>query len=173
MKKFPLGHVALYAKNWYKRYDPRGRGKNKSIFDDLRICLTHDNYSGEYFSDAQVASIIASKVCENLKSSRLEIIQILSGISPHECWKSGYYTLECSWISKEQKEYLKPYNYNEAIVRYFLSVLSMTELKELGELPKPIYDQSEKYGIITPVLPRSRRVTDKKIAQWWPSECLI
>jgi len=53
MEKFTLHHAALYAKGWYKRYQ-----KKRTIWDDLKIIMTLDGYSGEYMSKGDIVSVM-------------------------------------------------------------------------------------------------------------------
>lgn len=54
IKKFPLSHTALYCKGWYE--------VSKNPFDDLRKTLTADGYSGEFFSDSDIVSLLLGKI---------------------------------------------------------------------------------------------------------------
>lgn len=162
---FPLKHTALYAKGWYERFSQRN--DSSTIFDDLRKCFTLDNYSGEFFTDADVAEFLASKVSV-LKSPRLSMAEVIVGISPSKCWQSGYYTDDMPWIPKETK--VEPYNYNKAVAYYFISVLGMIEVAQLGSMPRPVYKVNPDAYSHSEFLPRPKGITDHKLDEMFGKE---
>lgn len=161
---FQLGHVALYAKGWYKRFDLQGRGNHKTIFDDLRVCLSLDGYSGECFSKEDVALKLLSSLSSSFPDKRCTDLEYFaSEVSINNAWKYGYYYKECIWINNQPN--LQEYNYMLAITHYCLSNISMLSKDEFVRV-KPIYSiRDAESAYITKVLPRPNRVTNKKLKE--------
>jgi len=125
-----LKHVALYSKHWYKRTD--------DVWGDLIKCLEADDYQPQTKYD--VLSIITNNVAPLFKQWGIEhyTMDLISSISPHNCWKHGYYTKDHRWAVERWPELAsKTYDYYEATLWYFLSKLSNSTIIELGGLPKP------------------------------------
>jgi len=125
MEKFRLTHVALYAKNQYQI---------RNIWEDLRKCLTGDDYFGEGMTNYDIAHIIMNnteRLPNHGHANSKNIMSVLDAISKEECWKIGYYTKDSPWA--KGYEHIE-YDYYEAIVRYCLSRLRMTEVKDFEGL---------------------------------------
>jgi|ERR1035437_2417260 hypothetical protein len=154
MEKFTLFQTALYAKNWYKRY----QNKN-TIWDDLKVILTLDGYSGEYMNKGDIVNVILNQ-CQRLDVMAFKDLSMFAnGISKDYCWRHGYYTNDHHWAKKNKEEQLPEYDYYEAIVRYCLSNLVSTDLKTLCEtdkLPPPDYKKG---------LKRSDGISNKKLKE--------
>lgn len=133
MKKFSLLHLALYSKNWYKKCN------KQSIWDDLKVILTLDGYGGEYFTNGDITRVILTQ-CQHIEMNAFKsMYDFAIGVSKDDCWKYGYYTKGNTYNNKKDSE-LPEYDYNEAIVRYCISNLMMTELSEFAKhLPMPDY----------------------------------
>lgn len=131
---FPLKYVALYAKHWYAR-EQEGR----TIFDDLRICITADGYQAEFLSDLDILGLILSK-CNDIDSRAFtDLCMFLDGISERECWKTGYYTTAHTWLREPSTEV---YDINKATLYYCLSNLCVTDKTWLNitDWPHPYYN---------------------------------
>lgn len=154
--QFELGHVALYAKLWYKRFDKKGRSKNKTIFDDLRCCLTADDYSGEYFSDSDVINILLIQ-CQRINIRAFnDMREFFYGIQDFSIWKNGYYTKTNDTFNNKRDENPE-YDINTAVVYYCLSNIACLGVEEFGiKLPKPDYKNC---------LPRRNGITDKSVKE--------
>ena len=155
MEKFKLYHTALYAKGWYKRYQ-----KKRTIWDDLKIIMSLDGYSGEYMSKGDIVSVMLTQ-CQRLNMRAFKDLSMFAdGISQSFCWRHGYYTKGCLWMVNPKNEELPEYDYYEAIVRYCLSHLVMAEHKELtgdgNRLPKPDYTKG---------LKKSDGISNKKLKE--------
>ena len=151
MDKFTLYHVTLYAKGWYKREN------KKTIWEDLQVMLSLDNYSGELMDKGDIVALILNH-CSRLDTRPFkELTEFANGISPSYCWKYGYFT-KGNAIWRRDNEKLPDYDYYEAIVRYCLSNLSCTEIKNItnGKLPMPDYIKG---------LPRKNGITNKKLKE--------
>lgn len=125
-----LKHVALYSKHWYKRSD--------DVWADLIKCLEADDYTPQTKYD--VLSIIINNVAPLFNKWDIEryTIDLISAISPQNCWKHGYYTKDHTLAVERWPELAyKNYDYYEATLWYFLSKLSNSTITELGGLPKP------------------------------------
>ena len=151
---FQLYHLALYAKGWYKKFNPKG--KNKTIWDDLRKIMTADGYWGETMTISDIVNVSLNHFKRLPQCYYTDLNQILFGIAPSEIWKSGYYTKNNIWMwSKKEQENLPEYDYYTAIMYYILSSLGMTEIKNFNkELPKPDYKNC---------LPRPNGIKDNKL----------
>jgi len=150
MEKFTLFHTALYSKGWYKREN------RKTIWEDLKVILTLDDYNGQYMSNGDIVSILLMH-CQRLNTRAFSDLDIFAnGISKDYCWKYGYYTKGANWVRDSDK--LPEYDYLEAIARYCLSNISTSDIKTLcgegGRLPMPNYEKG---------LPRKNGITDKKL----------
>ena len=160
-KKFPLSHVALYSKGWYNELQ-----EGRTIIDDLKICLNYDNHSGDLFNEIDIAMILSKKCSEYLGNKHeVKLEEIIEGISPFNCWKSGYYTNDCYFHKDKNSE---PYNYYKAVIYYFMSVLRSCTVDELGGLPKPIYSRKdlEKNNLHSKgILSKPKRITSKRIKE--------
>ena len=148
-----LKNVTLYAKGWYK--------KSNDIIEDLKKCLNADDYCPCDRGD--VCNILISNLSQTPWLMRngisYYINDLLSGINPKTCWKIGYYTKNNAPCYKpEENETYPEYDFQTAIIYYYLSILRFMEMKDLGGLPKP----SKK------VLPLSKN--PKTIAEFWPAK---
>lgn len=139
MGNFSLFHTALYAKGWYKRED------NKTIWEDLKVILSLDDYNGDYMTKYDIVNVVLYQ-CQRIKEKRAftDLCEFANGISKDYCWKHGYITKgNATWFRDE--ETLPEYDYYEAIIRYCLSNLSNCEVSILcGEgntLPKPDFEK--------------------------------
>lgn len=151
-RKFTLYHLCLYAKGWYKREN------KKTIWEDLQVIMSLDDYSGEFMDKYDIVSVMLDH-CQRLDVRGFKDLGLFAnGIAPSQCWKYGYYTKDnASWV-KDSKD-LPDYDYYEAIVRYCLSTLVGTEIKAIvgeGKLPKPDYTKG---------LPRKNGISDKKLKE--------
>ena len=121
-KIFKLGHVALYAKGWYKRSD--------NIWQDLIQILKLDNYSP--FNKNDVWSIIVNRFCEECD---VRMVDMLNDICEDNCWKVGYFTDKHTW----NVNYINnpKYDMPTATMYYILSHLRCTEsIKIKRVIPK-------------------------------------
>lgn len=129
-----LKHVALYSKNWYER--------SKNFFEDVKACLRADDYTPE--TNYDVLSILITNVAPLFQNIPLERYtrELLADTAPSQCWKTGYYTKDHTWLmSKSIDEFKdKEYDRDEAILFFFLSKLSSSTKTELGGLPQPSAD---------------------------------
>jgi len=153
MEKFTLYQTALYAKNWYKRYQ-----KKRTIWDDLKIVLTMDGYNGNYMKKGDIVSVILNN-CQLLNVRAFKDLGMFAdGISQDFCWKHGYIVKGCFFERKDEQ--LPEYDYHEAIVRYCLSNLAITETHKLCDgdkkLPKPDYTKG---------LKKSDGISNKKLKE--------
>ena len=135
--KFTLYHLALYAKHWYKR------SPKKTLWDDLAIIMSLDNYSGEYMSKSDMVFVILNQ-CQRLNIRAFnDLHEFATGVAKENVWKYGYYTKDCNWLVNKEPN-LPEYDYPEAIIRYCLSNLLSCDKKTLtgdenGKLPMPNY----------------------------------
>lgn len=109
-KIFPLSHVVLYAKGWYKQTD--------NIWDDLLEILKLDDYTP--FDRDDVYNIIVSRFSE-FDSHESTLRNVLFAISENNCWKVGYYTKGNAEWCKTPKEELPDYDMPTAFIYYVLS----------------------------------------------------
>jgi len=156
--KFNLPNLALYSKGWYQKEN------KQTIWEDLKIILTIDGFMGEHMDKSDIVHIILNN-CQRINSSAFSLINYTNGITPDNCWKTGYYTKGCAWLSlKEDKEgkaeLLPEYDFYEAVIRYCLSNIRFTPNDELGDvkLPKPDYTHG---------LKRSKGVSKKKLKDFF------
>ncbi len=128
-----IAHVILYAKHWYKRSD--------DIIEDLKKCLSSNYMPDNKYNIFIILTRVVSQIPWMMRHGiHYYTFNLLEAISPNECWKYGYYTTDhVGWIhNSEDKSKLKPYDYQMAVIYYYLSTLCCMEIKELGgELPKP------------------------------------
>lgn len=116
-KIFPLNHVALYAKHWYKRTD--------NFWADLQKCIGADGYL-DNLNPNDVYGIIISRLNE-MKIREMDMTILLDGINPKEGWKVGYPTKGNYFLLKpdpKKAEEFPEWDFKEAVVRYCLSVIS-------------------------------------------------
>ncbi len=131
-KVFPLTHLVLYAKGWYKKTD--------NIWEDLKKILELDDYSP--FTDNDVYSIIVSRFSE-FDCRQSELKEVLFNIHPNQTWKYGYWTKHNKFM-KENIEYDMP----TAVIYYILS--SLRDLDRDKWIPKiPKYTKYPKGETIT------------------------
>lgn len=137
--KFKLLHLALYAKGWYKRFNPKS--KRKTIWDDIRQTMIGDDYSGEFMTKHDMVSVILNQ-CQKIQTPSLQNLSILlTEISEENIWKYGYR--------------FDKYDYWEAILYYCLSNIRMMSNDDYEPLPSP--DPK--------VLPLAHGISLKKINQ--------
>ena len=158
-RPFSLLHFALYSKHWYKRFDHKGRSKNKTIWDDLRKTMTADDYQGDLMTKSDIFTVVLHQ-CQRINQRCFtDLVEVINGISVGYSWKSGYYTKECTWV--RDCENLPDYDYYTAVIYYCLSSISCLSCEEMGieKLPKPDYKN---------VLPRKKGIKDKRINEFFP-----
>ncbi len=149
---FKLNHVILYSKNWYE--------KSYNVWEDLKKCLSADDYSGELFSKADVVSLLLSNFQKIKDQNCTTLLAFVNGISINECWKYGYYTKDHTWVKKEDLETLPEYDYREAVVKYVLSSIQHMTKEDLGieKLSAPDYVNC---------LPRPNHINDERIEHFF------
>jgi hypothetical protein len=119
LKPFPLSHVALYAKGWYRKSD--------NIFEDLRKILEFDNYTP--FTNADVVTILLRNYESSIKVS---LVGFINEIHPTNSWKTGYMTQE-SMFKKEGKEF----DLYESIIYKILSDVRFLSVNEwIPKIPR-------------------------------------
>lgn len=156
-EKFNLGHVALYAKHWYKRFNKQGLSKRKTIFDDLKCCMTADGYCGEFMSDTDVISILLTHCKRINKRAFTDLSEFFFGIQDYSVWKNGYYTKTNDMFNRKRDDN-PDYDYNTAVVYYCLSNIACLGVDEIGmKLPTPDYKNC---------LPRRNGITDKSLKRF-------
>ena len=144
-KKFQLGHTARYAKLSYKHSD--------DIWADIMACLRADDYTPS--THAEVLGIIANNVTPLIKDDiRKYTFDFMEATNPLTCWTNGYLTSDYIPLplKKGDKDLStdKKYDYQEAVLRFFLRKLTLTNGVDLGELPEasfkvlPLSDEAEK-----------------------------
>jgi hypothetical protein len=161
MEKFSLFHVALYAKHWYKQE----HGGN-TIWDDLKVMFTLDDYQGEFMNKNDMVNVLLNH-CQCLKVRAFtDLTQFVSGIAEENSFKFGYLT-DGYWL-QSKGEVLPKWDYKEAIVRYCLSNLSITDSKTIvgegGKFPKPNYNMGIK---------RNKGVSDKALKDYFGGEVKV
>ena len=127
MQKIMISHTVLYSKGWYKK---------GNIWKDLIKTLECDGYTP--FDKGDILGILMSSFDKlNPEKYFRRINEIVSGISPKECWRKGYYTKDCKWL--EDSEELPEYDYYEAVARYILSCFTEIHVSEF-ERTEPDFD---------------------------------
>jgi hypothetical protein len=155
MEKFALSHTMLYAKGWYKTYD--SKSKNKTIWDDLRVIMSLDDYSGDIMSKTDITYVILHQ-CQKLDVRAFkDLAAFATGISKDMCWKHGYVTTDHKWLIKDG-EVVPEYDYFEAIVHYCLSSLRYLDKATHGKLPMPDYIKG---------LPRKNGLSNQTLKQFF------
>ena len=121
--KFPLTHVTWYAKDWYKS---SGDTMN-DIYNDLRVCLTADGYSGEYFKNEDISTMLLRRCEENIKSTSFLPSEVIIETKPQNAWKSGYVYQEMP--QARNCDIQDKWNMTDAVTMYCLSQLRFIEGK--------------------------------------------
>lgn len=137
---FPLSHLVLYAKGWYKQTD--------NIWEDLKEILKLDDYTP--FTNSNVFIIILGKFEEfNIQQSSLR--EVLLSIHPKESWKVGYYTKDNYTWSNKPKEELVDYDMPTAFIYHVLSTLRFLENSKWNpKVPKyKLYPKNPKIKLKT------------------------
>jgi hypothetical protein len=111
-KPFRLSHVALYSKGWYETSD--------DVVSDLIKILKLDDYSP--FDKNDVLRILLSNYEESFE---INLIDFISSINQHNCWKHGYYTKNCEWV--KEHETLPEYDMYMAVIYKILSDIRFIE----------------------------------------------
>lgn len=105
MSKNSLKHTVLYAKGWYKTSD--------DVWKDIKTCLKADDYLGQGMSNWDVIEVITrnlNRVPNVTIKHYMSPIQIMSGLSPENKWKTGF--------TKDE-----PYDYLKSVLGYLFSVM--------------------------------------------------
>ena len=119
-----LKNVALYAKLWYERGE---------VWQDIKICLQADGYEPQTKQD--ILRIVMRNVAPLFKGTIEDFaIDLIEDISPGECWKSGFFHSQCTWV--DEAEFHPLYDYKTATLYFFLSKLQGATIDELDGLPK-------------------------------------
>lgn len=118
--KFLLTHLVLYSKGWYKKYNVKS--KRKTIWDDLKIIMALDGYSGEYMNQTDIFNVILNNISNSclVNHRPFTIPELIHNIQPDNSWKYGY---RVQFQSSE-------YNYQESVIRYIISELTFIENKD-------------------------------------------
>jgi hypothetical protein len=132
-KIFPLSHVVLYAKGWYKTTD--------NVWDDLLEIIKIDDYTP--FDRGDVYNIIVSRFSE-FDSHETNLRNVLFSISENNCWKVGYYTKGNVEWSSRPKEELPDYDMQTAVIYHILSTLRFIEVTKYN-LVVPKYKKYPKH----------------------------
>jgi hypothetical protein len=140
-QKFKLTNVVLYAKDWYLRTD--------DIWADLQKILELDDYTP--FNKRDVYEIIVSAFQESGIYRITELREVLSGITPQNSWRYGYYTKSnADWV--KDNHLLPEYDMATAFIYYVISSLRFIENKYWSpQMPKV-----SKY-------PKSKDITIRKL----------
>ena len=144
MRTFSLLHVVLYAKDWY------AREQNQTIWDDLKVMFTLDDYQGEFMSKNDMINVLLNE-CQLLDISAFNLVTFASGIDKRNSFRYGYYTKGCGFGDDDK---LPEWDYHEAIVRYCLSELRFTSKDKLPKMPFPNYKDG---------LPKRKGITIKNL----------
>lgn len=158
MENFRLQHTVLYAKGWYKKFDPKG--KRKTLWDDLALTLEMDGYVGTFIGDSpeQLKNRIAYLLVNNLErlpktGHERTLSNFYESIKEYNCWKYGYYTKNNCHLRSDLND--KPeYDYNEAVARFCLSIFQNLDRGEWTPC-EPDYSK----------MPRNNGVKDKRIKE--------
>ena len=156
MDTFSLQHTVLYAKHWYKRFNPSG--VRKTLWDDLAITLEMDGYLGTFEGDSEIARkqrithLLVGQFSRLPNKGHANSLQaFFDGIRPYNCWKYGYYTKDFTFMRCQEDIDESPvYDYDEAVARYCLSHFNGLDNSE-WKVTKPDYTK----------LPRRNGVTEK------------
>ena len=140
-KVFPLSHLVLYAKNWYKRSD--------NIWNDLLEILKLDNYSPFTHSDVYVIILSRFNEFEHRGST---LPEVLRSIHPDSCWKVGYYTNKADWV-KGHGEF-PAYDMPTAFIYHVLSTLAFID----NEQWKPVTPKYKMY-------PKNPNISTKSVIE--------
>jgi hypothetical protein len=125
-----LKHVALYAKGHYRRSD--------NIWEDLRACLEPNGFIECEKEDIVVLITNAVSPLIALRWPTKQLMNnFINEIRPHNVWRFGYRTKDYPFAKEEEKKDYPDYDYDEAIVRYYLSELVSQKVTDLGGLPLP------------------------------------
>lgn len=137
-----LQHVVLYAKGWYLKTD---------VVEDLKKCLTADDYSGEVFNKNDVARLLLTLLEKLPYNSNRGLSKLYFDTRPENCWCIGY---KC----KDKKDLfniddLPEYDSDIAAIHFCLRVFEFIAPNEWN----PTVPNFEK------VLPRNTGITDEKL----------
>lgn len=120
-----LKHVALYTKFHYKKSD--------DIWADIKKCLEADTYMPRNKED--ILTIIIRNVVPLFNMPTADFAMVFTdALYPYNCWKYGYYHNDCKWVKDYKK--LPEYDYQTAILWFYLSKLQGATIDECGGLPQ-------------------------------------
>ncbi len=135
--QFPLINVTKYAKSHYK--------KSGHFWYDIALCLHADSYGHFFGYDSYskktpqeesyrqrmtMSQLIIGKMLPIFNTYRIE--ETIKTASPQECYVTGCRFKGGRFNSPEEDKTLPEYEYWEAMLRAYLSVLSQTTAQELG-----------------------------------------
>lgn len=148
-----LKNVVLYCKGHYQR--------SGDVWADLKKCLEADDYAPETNSDVLgiMGARAAKLVLSQYSSPETALIEMLSDIAPWNTWKVGYYHKDSPkfiWANVDSKiEELPEYDYREAVLRAYMSRVSMSTREDLEWSEAPIPDPN--------VLPLKREPVNEQL----------
>lgn len=125
-KVFTLGHVALYAKGWYKR--------SEDFWKDMSILFEADGYL-QNLQKFDIYRNLITKL-DKMGIREMEPFQLLDGINPAESWRFGYVTkgnYSFGFI-KGDKDSAPEYDFIEAVTRYCLHVIAFLKTDKICSL---------------------------------------
>ena len=157
-KPFPLVNIAKYSKNHYQY--------TGNIWYDLALCLQADDY-GPFFGYSHNPDKTPQQECYDRRKNIANLIMtkidpympeysrrdLMSNISPDECWRIGYYTDGWRDLTIDN-EPLPAYDYWEAVARAYISSIKMLNFEELG------YDNWDKLEECN--IPELQKTTEQK-----------
>lgn len=124
-----LKHVVLYCKGHYLRTD---------IWEDLKKCLEAHEYCPDTHSDvlAIIQAHLTELVLAQYNDAKTSVIELLRNIAPYNSWKVGYYhksSPKFILANIDSKiEELPEYDYQEALLRAYMSRICYSTREELG-----------------------------------------
>lgn len=123
-----LKHLALYMKGHYER--------GNAIWDDVKKCLIADDYEPNTTGD--MLGIVIRNVAPMFSNYGIPEYtrELVEAIQPSICWRYGFYTKEHTWCKPEDIANFPDYDYQTAILYFFLSRLQGATVKECGGLPE-------------------------------------
>lgn len=123
MKEKDLGHVYLYAKDWYKKTD---------IISDLKILI--GLRSGLKTEDVRVEDIIivlTDEIKHYLKEDGNLLLNIINDIHPANVWRLGYVPADGKSMNVLQPVPPEKYDLYRAVLYKYLEIFRFQKISDI------------------------------------------
>ena len=132
--KMALEHFALFSKMHYE-WPKENRDHDDNMWKSVEKCLIADDYMPQTRHD--IIHILTMNIVKyHGKKDRTDfMLDMLNKTRPESCYQAGYFTQDY-FLAKGYLKKVK-YDYNTALLYYFIHSVKFMKAKSIYKLPKP------------------------------------